>query len=165
MIKKRVQVDHKAIAWDTSVPDEIQETVSPLLEEYWHLLPGWVNELVIGYNGDEAENVASTSGMYDYRFGRIDFTQAWLEVSEKARREIVVHEFVHLMLVPYQDQVQSYRSLMEKQGGCDKSLVEHFDNRMQGSVEASTEDIAQAILRNAQHVTDKLTGELRCRIA
>ena len=158
MVKKRERIGHKYIAWDVSVPDEIQATVGPLIKAYWHLLPGWLNEVIIEYTGDEDNNVvATTSGLYDYRFGRIEFTHTWLELSADARREIIVHEIIHLLLVPSQDQVQVYRNFVEKNMEMNAALVAMFEEQLNRGVEASTEDIAQAILLTAKKSDDEST--------
>lgn len=83
------------------VPDEVREVVEPLVEDWQHLVPGWVRELSIFWtHGDDPSSPCACSTDPEYRFARIYLFGGFLGGTPDEREGWFVHELIHLPLAP-----------------------------------------------------------------
>lgn len=127
-------------------PTEVREAVTPILRSYLWLVPGWCRQLYVGYtNEGEIKGDASTSGEVEYRQAYIFFHPGWLDCDPTQRRLEVIHELLHIPLMPM---TSEHDELVERL--FDDAEAPKFKQTVQEqwrkSLEGTTQDLAFAIL-------------------
>lgn len=86
------------VEYDRTIPKPLKKTVTDRIETVRHLFPGWVNKLIVAYDGSD-KDVATVRPEYEYRFVTITLHRAFVEQDDW--RESLVHEIAHSLVRPY----------------------------------------------------------------
>lgn len=94
------------LAIDPLVPPEVAAAALPLLEAHRALIPAWVTELYVVYDGAGPEGasgghpIATMAMNPEYRQATLTLCGLWLLRNTRERTEVVRHELLHLALEP-----------------------------------------------------------------
>lgn len=83
---------------DESVPKALRRTISSRVNATAHLFPGWVQKLVVRYDGSDRD-VATIKPEYEYRFVVLILHRGFIEQDDW--RESMHHEIGHSLFRPY----------------------------------------------------------------
>lgn len=84
--------------FDQSIPKTLRAVVKKRVSEVEHLFPGWVNKVLICYDGSDAD-VASIHADYEYRSVCVNIHRAFFEESDW--KDSLIHEIGHSLVRPY----------------------------------------------------------------
>lgn len=88
------------IEYGLTIP-ELSAVVPPIIERWRWLIPGWLHSLLITTETNETVSyIARTKASYPYRWAQVFVDTSILAESERDREKVVVHELVHLVLWP-----------------------------------------------------------------
>ena len=76
------------------VPDEVVQTVVPLLHKYKLLFPLWMQRCVVNWRQME-DYTMQIHVQDDYRQCFIDVSAFWFECDADTKEDCVIHEIVH----------------------------------------------------------------------
>jgi hypothetical protein len=135
-----------------NVPPEIKPAIREALGYLILLCPGWVNNIYIDFHAHAPEEQAGftlAEMRADYAYRRVYLTiyPRWLWENERSRKETLVHEAVHVLNAPVQNYVEAAIKAMFKDNKASEDL---FVAGWRIANEASTEDIARALMSTAQ---------------
>lgn len=129
------------IKWMPDVPDEYREASESLLKEYLWLVPAWCQTLRVQNNvGAKGGEAASTETRPEYRHARITLTPWFLECDAGARRQIVIHELLHIGLAAAADVFANVLAATENEPFRDLA-----EEEWRKASEAGIQDLAHAI--------------------
>lgn len=83
---------------DKGIPRALKKLIAERIETVVHLFPGWVNKLIVTYDGTD-KDVATIKPEYEYRFVTIILHRAFIEQDDW--RESLIHEVAHSLVRPY----------------------------------------------------------------
>ncbi len=119
-------------------PDDVRGIVNPVLQDWIHLIPGWVRILYVRFESDGGKTTASIHMSYENRWATLKVRPDWLEDTPKERARDLVHEIAHLhtqpMNVVFMDVIQ----------GLDKQFKDFAYERWKEAWEGTVEDLAWA---------------------
>lgn len=132
-----------------NVPNEVKEAARLSVGYLIKLLPGWVNHLHIDFPSIVPEEhqgtLAKMQADYKYRKVYLDIHPRWLWESEQHRKEVIVHEAVHVLNAPIQAMVEAGIKALR----LPKEAEDLFQAQWTIANESATEDTARAILETA----------------
>lgn len=83
-----------------NIPYPLIQTISPRIEQYNHLFPGWCEKLTVYWDKkDSEETILTCVPKYEYRTMSITVFPLFLEVADW--ENAMVHEIQHALLRPY----------------------------------------------------------------
>jgi hypothetical protein len=93
------------LAIDPLVPPEIAAAAVPVIAAHRYLIPGWVHELYVVYDGAAAAEpgghpIATMALSPEYRQATLTLCGLWLLRNQRERTDVVRHELLHLALEP-----------------------------------------------------------------
>lgn len=88
------------LAWDNECPVEVRAAMAPYVDRYTSLLPGWLQELRLGFDDDDPNGIMYTRCDPEYRWARIMACGAWLKEDDQDRDETFLHEIIHIPVQP-----------------------------------------------------------------
>lgn len=83
---------------DKNIPKALKKLIAERIGTIAHLFPGWVNKLIVTYDGTD-KDVATIKPEYEYRFVTIILHRAFIEQDDW--RESLIHEVAHSLVRPY----------------------------------------------------------------
>ncbi len=130
--------------FDTSVPDEVEGAVSPILREIRDLFPLWIQAVYIGWDGNNADDLANIRVEEDYRFARLTICPHFLNIKEaKLRKEALTHEIIHCFTSPIADAAkEELEEILD-----DPKAVDAAMRRISKVTERVTQDFAYSLAR------------------
>jgi len=128
-------------------PNEVRQAFAPLLRQYLWLVPSWCRQLYVGFKVDAPpECDATTSGEFEYRQARIYIHPGWLTAAATQRRMEVIHEILHIPLLPVTDGQADLVRRMFGDGDAPKfqaTVLDHWVKSFEGSIQDLAFSIAQ----------------------
>lgn len=124
---------------EPDVPEEARAAVLPLIRRWARWWPQWCHTFYVAYDGDSSGEMA-ISYNYRTRWVKIHVTGLWMGLDDCEREAALVHELAHALLSPFATAMDNLTETLDVPKIGKKALDEAF--------EATTEDIAQAILAN-----------------
>lgn len=88
------------IVWDKSVPRTLRALCKPHVDQHVYLLPGWCEELRIGYDTGTEGTSARVNVAQEYRFARVTLHPPMIDMSEVDRADTIRHEILHVATMP-----------------------------------------------------------------
>lgn len=88
------------IIYDPALPAAARAAVEPLMDRYAPLLPGWAEEVHVGYLHDGGDSAAKVLVRQEYRTCRIVVCEGFLTDTPEAQDGQVLHEILHVPLMP-----------------------------------------------------------------
>ena len=85
------------------MPPEVRDAVDRDLPPLLTLLPGWVTDLLVTWDGEDNENALRVHAAVEYRRATIYVCAGWLGEVPAERRRIMLHELAHLPTVALAD--------------------------------------------------------------
>lgn len=124
------------IEYELTIP-ELSAVVPPIVERWRWLIPGWLHSLTITTNTIETVNYqAKTAASYPYRWARITVDTNFLsEELDRERNKTIVHEIVHLVLWPINENDKLWC-------GDDKAISAIWCDGVEGAVQ----DLSEALI-------------------
>lgn len=86
------------LEFDKGIPRNIKAVISPKVSAVSHLFPGWVEKLIVTYDGTD-KDVATIRPEYEYRFVTLTLHRGFIEQDDW--RESMLHEIGHSLVRPY----------------------------------------------------------------
>jgi hypothetical protein len=83
------------------MPKEVKAALAPLLKEFLFLIPTWCHQLTICYKTENPNgSAAECDSSWEYHFAVITFFPDWLDEDESNRRNLFLHEILHVIQAP-----------------------------------------------------------------
>lgn len=109
------------------VPQEVVDSVQPLLERYGPIVRDAVETFHIQFCEDSMiegdEFFAATSVKREYRSATIYIAPAWLRLPQDAREEVMAHEVCHVLTMPLR---RAFTSLLEHFFSSDEDALSSY---------------------------------------
>jgi len=132
------------LIWRDDWPPEAKAAVAAEIKPLLALLPPWCITLFLNWGeakGTEAgRNVAEITTHYGNRWAYLQVRPPWLEHEPAMRRRDLVHEFVHVVLHPYDMQARWMTSFIPKK------LRPILEGELNERLEMVTEDLARVYI-------------------
>lgn len=135
--------------------DETPALVLPELHRFLdnldHLIPDWCSHVWVAWCAGDSSNdstVADITAHYDYRWARMNVYASWLDQTEELKRELLIHELMHLYIAPLSDYARDTLKLLcpkEDAAKFNASLIEQVRERC----ESVTQDLTRMVLNGA----------------
>lgn len=122
------------------LPDQIVSAFRQVLTECMYFVPRWVREFEVYFAERERSEQATTELQGRYRRAEMYLNEAWLKLSPRKRRQVVLHELAHVWLMPFHTATHdAFDNLLGQQPEpVSKTLYEVFESGM----ETTAEDLA-----------------------
>lgn len=89
------------VSYAEDFPHELLEGVRHHVEGNLDILPSWLVLLHVTYDADLPENItAQMQTRVDYRRAYLQIGGRWPGEEEKYRRQVIIHEFLHIQVAP-----------------------------------------------------------------
>lgn len=135
--------------------DETPALVLPelrrFLDDLDYLIPDWCSHVWVAWCAGDTGNestVADITAHYDYRWARMNVYASWLDQTEELKRELLIHELMHLYVAPLSDYARDILKLLcpkEDAAKFNASLIEQVRERC----ESVTQDLTQMVLNGS----------------
>ena len=133
------------VDWGVDLPRELRVALAPFVDRYLDLLPSWCHTLEVRLETDpEVDSDVTMAANYRYRVTTMRALPNFLLSSDLDREQTIVHEFAHVLGAPLVDYIDAVVALLKKK---DPDTAEMFKALQESGEEASTEDIAQLLMR------------------
>lgn len=128
------------------VPLEVKEALDPLLPLVVPFAPSWLHDLHIFWEPEpDNDGAAATIVAYsEYRFARLTIRPLLLSGTEFERRSNLLHEMLHLTLVPLNDLIQEMLTPIQK---TNKALYTTLEKQCESIIEGVIVDLTRAFKR------------------
>lgn len=145
--------DYSARVWvDPEVPLEITRAVQPVVERWLHLLPRWMQVLVVTWDSrpsTKEDSPAEMSVRIDYRVSYLTIFGNWLDQDDPERNRVIRHEFLHSAVGPYRnaalDGINTLAKLADLNG--DSALYQHITEDLRTGLEQTIVDLEEIVQR------------------
>lgn len=132
------------IKWDNNIEPKAKAQLEDILADFNWIIPDWLNVLSITVQPDGDEGArASISVDYTYRFATMVVHSFWFHMEERARRETLLHELIHLHTNPMFD----YALNVVERLASDEASSELLRDEITAKLEIATVDLTTAILK------------------
>lgn len=128
------------------LPNEVRLALQPILVQYLWILPGWCRTLRLDYHLSDNGADASTSGEFEYRQARIHIHGGWLDGSPSIRRAEIIHELLHIPLLPMVDNHNEDIGRLFEDSEAPKFKAT-LEEQWRKSFEGAVQDLAYSILQ------------------
>lgn len=126
-----------------NTPSDLQAIFSKYLEEWWPLVPTWVQEGQVSYRPDN-EHLLEITVNFRNRWIVFTLTGNFFNCSEGERRQAIRHEMVHAILEPLGETIDSIIDSLSEEGTPLRSMIQ---KQLENSVEGVVEDLGRGIGR------------------
>ncbi|MCL4221008.1 MAG: hypothetical protein KJZ65_06535 [Phycisphaerales bacterium] len=122
------------------MPDAAAEPVRVALTECLAFVPRWVREFEVYFADRQHSEWAETKLQSRYRRAEMFLNEAWLKLSPRKRRQVVLHELAHVWLMPFHGATHdAFDAMLNQQPETvSKTCYEVFEAGM----ETTAEDLA-----------------------
>ncbi len=133
--------------YSETIPAEVLPAIKDKLSKYESLIPGWVQEVRVYWNGaSSGDKVISgeASGDVAYRWARIVLCPAFLDETQSDREDTAIHELTHIILAPL---TNFYAQILHYLDDQPDKVRDFIDAQMSERVEGVTVDLTTALLK------------------
>jgi hypothetical protein len=129
--------------FDSSVPSEVEEAITPILDDIRPLFPLWMQMVRVGWDANNSGDEANIRVNKDYRFARLTICPPLLGLTGEMRKETLIHETVHCFNETIVQAVkQELQAILD-----DPKEVKRVMKRIRKTAEQVTQDFAYSLAR------------------
>jgi hypothetical protein len=88
------------VDYNRNVAPELRAALAPVLARWEWLLPGWVHQVCVSYDGTAKDEQMATQVEPEYRRVALIVGPHWLGISRSDRESCVRHEYLHATVNP-----------------------------------------------------------------
>ena len=137
------------------VPMRDLDSLVQMLREVEQFLPGWIQEIHVDMDNDQADAAASIVVRYDYRRATIYLSLKFFDAPERQLR-VLVHELCHILQEPLWNHTKDLRDHILVSGKGERDLLTEVGRHAREQSVCDTADILMRILdrqRGPDHST------------
>lgn len=125
-----------------NTPPEVRQALEPMLKRWGALLPSWVQDVRVAYDGTRDATMSVTTN-YRNRWILLLVTGNWMAEAQGERENALRHELAHVLLEPFDSVVERVLDTLPED-----TVTEQLARGMvEDGAEAAVEDIARALGR------------------
>jgi hypothetical protein len=129
--------------YHASIPAEMRPLVESYFEPLAWMVPRWCERVnVMWSEASEEDTAMNTQAHFSYRFGEVTVYPCWLGLREEVKRNVVLHELIHLHLLPLHDYANNTLGKLLKDNEVFKA---HAQGVLDEYHEGATQDLADVI--------------------
>jgi hypothetical protein len=135
--------------FDKALPDVVKAELERFLPELGVFVPSWCQRVTFYWwqRDDDGEDM-SISVNYEYRFASLYVTPLWLGGDDRAKRENIIHELVHVSVGPLANYArETFKLLLDGE----PKFRQHADNELRVRHELVTQELAFILSRLKLH--------------
>lgn len=137
------------VIWDKSVPRALRALCKPHVEQHVYLLPGWCEEIRIGYDADSEGASANVRVAQEYRFARITLHPPMIDMSEADRADTIRHEILHVATMPMVVLLHKAMNALELESA-NPPLHAWIVESARETMESVVQDLTESLLRGGK---------------
>ena len=132
--------------------EETPALILPELHRYLdplaYLVPDWCSHVWVAWcagDTNDDSTVADITAHYDYRWARMNVYASWLDQTDDLKRELLVHELMHLYIAPLSDYTRDILKLLIPESEAEK-FSKSTREQVRERCEAVTQDLTRLIM-------------------
>ena len=134
------------VVWDPRLPQETRAAFEVHFLPLMRMLPAWVTDVRIDYDGDDMTSGLYVGAQYEYRRGTIFVCAPFLHLGTETRRRAVLHEIVHFGLDPVDNLLLALIERLDEDG----DLHAWAREQRRVALESSTCDLTESMTKAMQ---------------